>query len=42
MAAALRRVGSVVGAVAAGAGLALASHPALLSQLAGQLVDRVP
>lgn len=42
MTAALRRVGTVLGAVALGASLALAAQPALLTQLADRLVDAAP
>ncbi|SFJ65194.1 hypothetical protein [Cellulomonas sp. KH9] len=42
MAAALQRVVSVVGAVTAGAALAVASQPALLTQIVAQLTDRLP
>ncbi|WP_278186562.1 hypothetical protein [Cellulomonas sp. zg-ZUI22] len=42
MVATLRRVGSVVGAVTAGAVLAAAAQPALLSQLVAQVADRLP
>ena len=42
MVAALRRVGAVLGAVALGTALALAAQPALLTHIAGQLVDAAP
>ncbi|WP_255540142.1 MULTISPECIES: hypothetical protein [Cellulomonas] len=42
MLAALRRVGAVAGAVGLGTALALAAQPALLTQLAGRLVEAAP
>lgn len=42
VAAALRRVGAVVGAVTLGTGLALAAQPALLTEVAARLADLLP